>query len=157
MHAEDRARLCLAIVFGAVLGTAVCLQLRREARLRRGPLSEKVYRGTAGMQLPFYVLCGMAFSLGAGSGAGSYWERLLPGMSALFVGISLFDLAMLCLLPLCRRRLLPGVTALLWLLPNVLYVFLNGVLPPYRPLWVIPVPAGPPTSSAGGGLRALPS
>lgn len=60
---------------------------------------------------------------------------------SIFLHISVYYLLLLALLPLLRRTIQARSCAVLWLLPNYLYLLQQGFMGLPRPFWALPVPA----------------
>ena len=60
---------------------------------------------------------------------------------SIFLHISIYYLLLLALLPLLRRTIQARSCAVLWLLPNYLYLLQQGFMGLPRPFWALPVPA----------------
>ena len=104
---------------------------------RRGRYQPYLNAWLLPLYLAFLMLVGSLF-LGAD---GAF--RLCAGMCAcVFFHMAVYDLVLLFLLPLLRRWLSARTCAVLWLLPNYLYLTQNSIFLPDRPLWVIRVPGG---------------
>ena len=58
----------------------------------------------------------------------------------IFLHISAYYVVLMVLLPHLRKRFSSRVCALLWILPNYLYVFTNMDMDLSMPLWIIPLP-----------------
>lgn len=67
-------------------------------------------------------------------------KKLLSLAFSIFLHISIYYLLLMALLPLLRRTLRARSCALLWLLPNYLYLALQSPMQLSRPLWALPVP-----------------
>ena len=67
-------------------------------------------------------------------------KKLLSLAFSMFLHISVYYLLLLALLPLLRRTIRARSCALLWLLPNYLYLALQSPMQLSRPLWALSVP-----------------
>lgn len=105
------------------------------------PDPDRPIRGSAGFQLPIYLLL-LLILYGFVFGAARAAEELLSLSFGLFLHISVYYAVLLPLLPRLRRHISARACAGLWLLPNYLYLFLlmSSVLP--APQWVLRLPTG---------------
>lgn len=67
-------------------------------------------------------------------------KKFLSLSFSIFLHISIYYLLLMALLPLLRRTLRARSCALLWLLPNYLYLTLQSPMQLSRPLWALSVP-----------------
>ena len=66
-------------------------------------------------------------------------EQVLALSFGIFLHISVYYLVLMLFLPTLRRRISSRACAMLWLIPNYLYLGTYGSMVPSRPLWVISV------------------
>jgi len=67
-------------------------------------------------------------------------ELTLSTCFGIFLHISLYDALLLPLMPLLRRKISARACAMLWMIPNYLYLTQHSAMAVERPLWVIAVP-----------------
>ncbi len=57
-----------------------------------------------------------------------------------FLHISLYDVILLLLLPFLRRKISARACAMLWLVPNYLYLTQTSIMKAQKPLWILAIP-----------------
>ena len=129
-----------ALLLAASLGWSIWKhdQLEGESAVPRKHGRYQPY--LSGWLLPLFLFLALLLGLlFAGPG-----EMLVyAGMCAsVFVHMAVYDLILLLFLPLLRRRFSARTCAVLWLLPNYLYLTQGSIFLPDRPLWVISAPEG---------------
>lgn len=66
-------------------------------------------------------------------------EQVLALSFGIFLHISVYYVVLILFLPILRRHISARACAMLWLIPNYLYLGTYGNMVPSRPLWVIPI------------------
>lgn len=135
MSEEILMRGFFAGIMSAAVGWAV---YDRSARETEETLAEhrQRYGSMGGALLPLYVL----LIWGASSlhyGGERSLHMMLSLCFGIFLHISIYYVLLLLALPLLRRYLSARACALLWLLPNFLYLTQHSFMAVPRPLWVL--------------------
>lgn len=64
---------------------------------------------------------------------------IFPILFGIFINISIFFIVLILLLPLLRKYISPKTVAILWLLPNYMYITLQTYMTPAKPTLVIDI------------------
>lgn len=73
-------------------------------------------------------------------GNGTAIHLLISLCFELFLHISLYYMVLLLVLPIFRKRINARICATMWMVPNFLYVLLNGTSPLRKPIGIIAIP-----------------
>ena len=135
---SDRMWIVLmALCIGVVTGLDVLAYARKGAR--RDWVRDTPRNG--GWNLPMIIVFLLSLSLFTGlAGDWSASFRVFGWLSVIFLQISLYFLLLALTLPLLRRYFRAETCAILWIVPNYLYmgVFNQALLA--HPRWIIPLP-----------------
>ena len=128
----------LAVSIGLVTGLDVFSYARKG--VRRDWVRDTPRNG--GWNLPMIIIFLLCLSLFMGlAGDWSASFRVFGWLSVIFLQISLYFLLLALTLPLLRRYFRAETCAILWIVPNYLYLAMSsGMVVP--PRWVISLPQG---------------
>lgn len=130
----------LTLVIAIMTGWAFYDRSRYEARIKlhEPKLGRKTYL-VEPLLLPLYLSMIIIIAIIKG-GISFVGTILAPAFAVLFLYISIYYAALLCLLPLFRRFISARACATLWLLPNLLYftTYLKDIK--IKPLFIITLP-----------------
>lgn len=93
-----------------------------------------------GYVLPLYLVS--LGGLSAAFGSEEMLQNILSICFCIFLQICLYYAVLLSVLPLLRRRISAVACAMLWLVPNYLYIAFNGLMELVRPRLVLHASAG---------------
>lgn len=133
----------------------------RSARDREGTEdgSQRYLPYISGVILPVFLLTITLLDFFY-QGAASAAQDVLAMCFGLFLHISVYYALLLLILPLFRRRFSARACAMLWLIPNYLYILNYKAMELSGPLWVITASEkldacpSPPTARSGAAARA---
>lgn len=91
--------------------------------------------------LPFFLVCLLIVGLWV-LGPASTGQLMLSICFSIFLHIAVYYAVLCLLLPLLRRRLSARACAVLWLLPNYLYITQQSFMALPEPRWVLHLPSG---------------
>ena len=138
MTAETFVRMLVPLGASALVAWDVYARCRPD----RGEDTPRRYRPfVSGAMLPAFVLTFTLLGL-ALQGPKETARMLLSFCFGVFLQILVYDLLLMGALPLLRRRFSAGACAMLWLLPNYLYITQQAYMAPPRPLVVLRPPEG---------------
>ena len=129
MSSHEQFRLIFGLAFGLFCTIAVyARKSSRQAGAAYAPLISPLYL------LPALIaLIGLGFLMGLR-------EETVGLCVQLMLQVGLYYAALLLFLPLLRKVIRPSTVAMLWLLPNFLYLTVNASMRPSKPQLVLPVP-----------------
>ena len=127
MSENEQVRLFMSLAFGAALSIGLYLQVRK-----REPYTPLISPLALLATLPALMVLGLL------TGVEDAAARLCLQM---ILQVSVYFAVLLLFLPLLRRVVRPSTVAMLWLLPNYLYLTCNVSLWRCDPKVVLPVPA----------------
>lgn len=133
---EQIGLVLIALTAGVVSGLDVLTNERKG--IQRDWTRDTPRKG--GWDLPFFVLFLLTLYLLAGlAGNWNTTLRLFGWMAGLFLQISVYFVLLALALPLLRRYLRAEACAMLWIVPNYLYVttYMRSWI---QPRWIIPLP-----------------
>lgn len=139
MTPQNLLRWFFAVVFALIFACADFFHSQRE--LENDILSDKPrYFPLMASQLLPGVLITLAILMLWHTGPKKTAETMFSFCFPIFLQICIYQLLLLALLPLLRRWFRARTCALLWLLPNYLYLTQHSFLYPTAPRWVWHVP-----------------
>lgn len=126
------------VLVAAIMAVAIAsvLYFRREEAQKHSKnqrYNDLIYGGLLPMYLTIFLLLTLI-----GSGGRGVAELTLSWGVGMLLHIAIYDLLLLPLLPLLRRHISAMACAMLWLVPNFLYLMQSVEL--REPLWVLSVP-----------------
>lgn len=130
----------IAAVFGSIIAWIVFTRYDSEIGEENAPSDRQRYLP----YLPVYLLPTVLTVWAIAALVVYGWRHALEAIFALSFGIllqiSLYNLILLAVLPLLRRRISARACALLWMTPNYLYITNYSLMELPMPRWVIPAP-----------------
>lgn len=132
-------KITISVVFPSVLVYDIYKISKREAGADPVSVERPRYRPyLSSYLLPLYIL--LAALLLVWSKDDYVIQDAVFRMLGMFLHISIYDVVLLAILPQLRKRISARVCALLWILPNYLYVMISFSLEHPAPWWIIPLP-----------------
>ena len=129
-----REELTIHLIFAAAMAIALAAGIKWEKETDKG---QRYTPWLAGWLMPTYLLGMLLVTLLVNGGQGAA-ELTLDWGVGMLLHIAVYNLLLLPLLPLLRRYISAGACAMLWLVPNYLYLMQSVKI--REPLWVFSVP-----------------
>lgn len=136
-----QTRLLVSVVFGLLFWGFTAITLREDRGLERAPSGTRYRPFTYALHLPIGIGMVCVFMLIPGFGKAAA-EDLLSWCFDIFFLLALYFIVLIPLLPFLRKVWDPRICALLWMVPNLLYIVIlgDGFMELERPLFVIALP-----------------
>jgi len=132
-------RIAISVVFASVLAYDIYKISKRESGVGQVTVERPRYRPyLLSYLLPLYML--LAALLLVWNKDDYVVQDAVFRVLGMFLHISIYYVVLLVILPYLRRRVSARVCALLWILPNYLYVMISLSLVLPAPWWIIPLP-----------------
>lgn len=142
MSIEDNIRIFIVVIMSFIVGAGVHTRYNEENGGGDGDQS-RYMPYVHGSLLPTYILvlfvCELLFR-----GGNFAVQVMLSIFFGIFINISIYYVFLMLVLPFLRKQINARACAMLWLLPNYLYIMIRimirGTNKLQRPLWIIRAP-----------------
>lgn len=137
MSSDDLLRGFFAALFSLVVAAGIWFRLGEEEPGEKQELRKRWAPLISPTLLPLYVVLLPVIALVIDGGEVRLAKDLLESFLGVFLHIGLYDMLLLALLPLLRRLIRARIVAVLWLIPNFLYITMYSYMRPSAPKLVL--------------------
>ena len=130
MSSHEQIRLFFGLVMG--LSCAIVVYIRKRSRQAGAAYAPLI--SPLNLLLMLFLFVNLGLLMG-------FEEEILGFFTQLVLQIGIYYAALLLFLPLLRKIIRPSTVAILWLLPNDLYITIYAYMRPNKPELILPVSA----------------